>query len=211
MNLDETVAEFLAGLHPSPDPIQAEMEALARKRDFPIVGPVVGRLLFTLAKSIGARRVFEMGSGFGYSALHFARAVGPAAEGGEVVLTDGSVENTSKARDFLGRAGLDDRCRFETGDARSIIHRHISPWDVVYIDVDKEQYPECLKIARPRVRRGGFIVADNALWFGRVADPADKDPTTEGIRAYLRAAFADPGLSTTVVPLRDGVAVSLVL
>lgn len=209
--LDEAVAEHLAGLHPPPDPVQAEMEALARERDFPIVGPVVGRLLFTLAKAIGARRVFEMGSGFGYSALFFARAVGPAAEGGEVVLTEGDAKNIARARDFLARAGLADRCRFEVGDAREVIGRHAGPWDIVYIDVDKEQYPACFRLARRAVRRGGLLVADNALWFGRVADPADTDPTTEGIREYLRLAFGDEGLATTVVPLRDGVAVSVVL
>jgi predicted O-methyltransferase YrrM len=209
--LDEAVAEYLAGLHLTPDPVQAEMERLARERDFPIVGPVVGRLLFTIATAIGARRVFEMGSGYGYSALHFARAVGPAGEGGEVVLTEGDAANIARAQDFLGRAGLADRCRFEAGDAREVIGRYAGPWDVVYIDVDKEQYPACLRLARPVVRRGGLIIADNALWFGRVADPADTDPTTEGIREYLRLAFGDPGLATTVVPLRDGVAVSLVL
>jgi caffeoyl-CoA O-methyltransferase len=203
--VDPAIEAYLEGLLPPADAVQAEMERVARAQGFPIVGPLVGRLLEQLALLSRAERVFEMGSGFGYSTLFFARAVGP---GGEVVHPDLDSARSAAARDYLSRAGLADRVRFEVGDALELLSREASPLDIVFIDVEKADYPAALELARPRVRAGGLILTDNALWYGRVtAEPSEHDAATRGVAAYHRAAAAAPELFTTVLPLRDGLAV----
>ncbi len=175
-------------------------------RRFPIVGPLVGRLLFLLARSAGARSVFECGSGFGYSACWFARALPP---GGRVVLTDGSADNCAAARDFLDRAGLLDRAFIEQGNALQILNRSPGPFDIIFCDIDKRDYPRVHPLMKPRLRPGGLFVCDNMLWSGRVASSEHQDDNTLGVRELTRLLYADAELETTLLPLRDGVSVSL--
>ncbi|MGH9798559.1 MAG: O-methyltransferase, partial [Candidatus Polarisedimenticolia bacterium] len=177
------------------------------ERRFPIVGPLVGRLLQLLARGIGARSVFECGSGFGYSAAWFAPALPP---GGRVVLTDGSAANCETARDFLGRAGLLERVEIRQGEALEQLRGETGPFDVIFCDIDKRDYPRLHPLLGSRLRSGGLFVCDNMLWYGKVAGP-DGDPDTEGIRELTRRLYADPGLETVILPLRDGVSVSLKL
>ena len=182
-----------------------EMHTLARERSFPIVGPEVGRLLFQVARMLGARRIFEMGSGFGYSTLWFARAV---PESGRVYHTDGDPENTARARDFLSRAGLSDRVEFLSGDARDLLQAAPGEFDIVFCDIDKHQYPSAYEIFRNRVRAGGAVLIDNLIWSGKVAQ-GDDDPDTEGIREYLRRMWSDADFVSSLLPIRDGVGLSL--
>jgi predicted O-methyltransferase YrrM len=203
--VDPRIERYLEELTPARDPVVAEMETLAAGRRFPIVGPLVGRLLFQLARAIGARAVFECGSGFGYSAWWFARAVG---EGGRVVLTEGSIENCERARDYLSRAGLSGRVEIRQGDGLEILAAAAGPFDLIFCDIDKHQYPRVHPLLGARLRRGGLFVCDNLLWSGRVAGP-ERDPDTEGIRELTRLLYADPDLLTTILPLRDGVGISL--
>ncbi len=182
------------------------METLAAERGFPIVGPQVGTLLSVLAQGIGARRVFEMGSGFGYSTLWFARAVGA---GGQVVHTEGSEENSARAREFLGQAGLSERVRFLVGDARDLLRAEDGEFDIVFCDIDKEQYGEVPEIALPRLRPGGLLIVDNMLWYGRVLESSPKHETTRGVRALTETLLGDPRLETSILPIRDGVSVSV--
>lgn len=182
-----------------------EMERLAERRGFPIVGPLVGRLLFVLARAIGARRVVELGSGFGYSAIWFAGALGPR---GRVVCTEGSNENSRLARDFLERAGVRERVEWRRGDALDILPTLPGPFDIVFNDIDKADYPRVLEPARRALRPGGLLISDNLLWFGKVAEP-DPDAATRGVLEFTRALYAAPDFFTTLVPLRDGVGISL--
>jgi predicted O-methyltransferase YrrM len=201
------IERYLSELGATEDPVLRELERLGEERKFPIIGPLVGRLCWMLASSIRARDVFEMGSGFGYSTWWFAHAVG---EGGRVVHTDSDPKQSAEARQHLERAGLVGRVTFEVGDAREIITRYPGPFDVVFIDVDKEGYPDALELARVRVRPGGLIITDNVLWSGKVAG-GDALPSTQAIQQYNRSAMRAPDLVTTILPLRDGVAVSLKL
>jgi predicted O-methyltransferase YrrM len=182
------------------------MEALAAERGFPIVGPQVGRVLELLARAVGARRVLELGSGFGYSAWWFARAVG---EGGEVVLTEGSAERAGEAERFLDRAGLLKRTRILVGDGIELAAREAGPFDVVFNDVDKHAYPQAFAVARTLVRPGGLFLSDNMLWRGNVLPPAQEDAATAGIVELTRRLYADPDFLTVLLPIRDGVTVSL--
>jgi predicted O-methyltransferase YrrM len=200
-DLDRYIRDLLPPRHS----VVAEMEAEARTRDIPIVGPVVASLLAMLAESIGSRRVFELGSAIGYSTAFFARAVGPE---GRVFYTDGSAKNAEEARGYLSRLGLLDRVEILTGDA--VTHLAATPglFDVVFIDIDKDGYPAALEAAAPRVRPGGYLLADNVLWSGRVVDDATRDPATEGIREFNRRLLARRAFSSVIVPLRDGVAIA---
>ncbi len=198
---------FLGRLFVEADPILEAMHERARDERFPVVGPRVGRLLYALAKIVGAHTVVELGSGFGYSAWWFARAVGPT---GVVHLTDRSAERLAQARDYLDEAGLWERCRAHEGDALQWFASFEGPADVVFVDLDKARYPEALQLAASRLRPGGLLLADNVLWGGRVWDPAERDAATRGIRAFLDALQAHPAFEfLALLPERDGVAIGL--
>jgi caffeoyl-CoA O-methyltransferase len=196
---------YLVEVIPPRDAVLSEMEGEAAARDIPIVGPAVATLLSLLASSIGARRIFELGSAIGYSTIFFARAVGP---GGEVFYTDGSPENAREAQDYLTRAGVADRVTLRVGDAIESLRATAGEFDAVFIDIDKTGYPAALEAAAPRIRRGGLLLADNVLWSGRVVDPDTRDASTEAIREFNRRLFARPDFTSVIVPLRDGVAIA---
>jgi predicted O-methyltransferase YrrM len=207
--VEPRIEEYLRGLYDDGDAVRHEMEALGREKSFPIVGPLVGRHLMVLARAIGARRVFELGSGYGYSALHFARAIGP---GGEVHCTDLSEENVRLAEGFLRRAGVWDRIAYHREEAAAALRRVGGVWDIVYNDIDKEGYPEVVDLAFAHLRPGGLFITDNVLWSGRVLEGEDDaTPATRGVQEFTRRLFAHQGFLTTIDPTRDGVAVALKL
>lgn len=199
------VEAYLRDLQPSPDAVLQAMRLSGERRGFPIVGPLVGRMCEQLARGIGARRVFEMGSGFGYSTAWFARAVGA---GGTVVHTEGDEGLSREAMRWLGKARLVRRVDFRLGDARDLLRKDRHPNDVVFIDIDKEGYPEAWELARKRVRVGGLVVTDNTLWHGKVLRKG-RDAATKAVKEYNRLAFTDDAFLSTLMPVRDGVAVSL--
>ena len=196
---------YIRELIPPRDPVIAEMESYAAEHDVPIVGPAVATLLEVLARSIGAERVFELGSAIGYSTAFFARAVG---KGGQVFYTDGSAENATRAKGYLERMGLADRVTIKVGDAVKSLEATTGYYDVVFIDVDKDGYPAALQAAAPRVRKGGYLLADNTLWSGKVVDSSVRDAATEGIRTFNRRLFSLEEFRSVIVPLRDGVAIA---
>jgi predicted O-methyltransferase YrrM len=167
----------------------------------------VGRLLFILVQSMKARRVLELGSGYGYSALWFARAL---PGNGEVHLTDWSEENLRSARRYLDRAGLLAKARFHHGNALAIIDRVKGPFDIVFNDIDKEHYPVVVDKAFRVLRPGGLLISDNALWEGKVHRKR-VDATTRGVQEYNQRVFAHPRLQTVILSLRDGLSLSLKL
>jgi predicted O-methyltransferase YrrM len=192
------------------EPVLLAMEAEGRERGFPIIGRLIGVTVELLVRSIGARRVFELGSGFGYSAYWFARAVGP---GGEVHGTDGDPANQAKALGYLERAGLADRIHWHVGDAVANLHAVDGEFDIVYDDIDKEGYPDAWRAAAERIRVGGLYLCDNVLWSGAVADPSGdhgRDPaTTEAILEHNRLIAEDARFVSSIVPTRDGLMVAL--
>jgi predicted O-methyltransferase YrrM len=203
------IEEYLRSLYDDGDPVRLEMEALARERRFPIVGPLVGRQLLQLTLAMGARRVFELGSGYGYSARFFASGVG---EGGSVHCTDLSAENVRLAEGFLRRAGLWDRVTYHREDAASALRRVGGSWDIVYNDIDKAGYPEIVDVAFDHLRPGGLFITDNMLWSGRVLEGEDDGkPDTAGVKEFTRRLISHGGFLTRIDPTRDGVAVALKL
>ncbi len=200
------IDRYLTSLAAHDDPVLGEMESLGAERNFPIVGPQVGRLLETTARACGARCVLELGSGFGYSAYWFLRAVGPE---GTVFLTEGSTEHAREAETFLTRGGFAGRFRIEVGDGLAIAEVLTGPYDVVFCDIDKHDYPKALPIARRLLRAGGLFITDNMLWDGNVLSPTPGDRTTDGVVELTRALYAAPDFVTTLVPLRDGLTVAV--
>ena len=201
------VEDYLYSILPERDATLRDMEAEAAARNIPIVGPAVGRLLYQLAGMMKARTVFEMGSAIGYSTIWWARAVG---DSGRVIYTDGSRKNAEEARRNLERAGVLDRVTIKVGDALEILSEQKEPFDVVFNDVDKVDYPRVFRLAAKRVRKGGLFVTDNVLWSGKVSQSADKaDAETKAILEFNRLLYAAPDFITTIIPLRDGVAVAL--
>jgi caffeoyl-CoA O-methyltransferase len=201
------IEEYLRKLFDDGDPVRLEMEEMGRQRKFPIVGPLVGRALQVLARAIGARRVFELGSGYGYSALHFARAVG---EGGVVHCTELSAENVRLAEGFLTRAGVWSRITYHREEATAALRRTGGVWDIIYNDIDKEGYPATVELAHAHLRPGGLFISDNVLWSGRVLEgESDGSAATKGIQEFTRRLFAHQGFLTAINPTRDGVAVAV--
>jgi caffeoyl-CoA O-methyltransferase len=204
--VEPAIEDYLRKLYDDGDPVRREMEELARQRGFPIVGPLVGRELSLLVRATGARRIFELGSGFGYSALFFARAAGKDAV---VHCTDLSVENEKSARDFLTRAGVWDQVTFHREEAVSALRRVGGTWDIIYNDIDKQGYPDTVDAAYEHLRPGGLFITDNVLWSGRVLDSSDTSASTRGVVEFTRRLFSHPGFYAAVNPTRDGVAVAL--
>ncbi len=204
------IERYMRGLAAVDDePVLLEMEALAEQRGFPIIGRLCGQLLEVMARARGARRIFELGSGFGYSAYWFARAVGPD---GEIHLTDTDPENERHAMDFLTRAGLARPISYHVSDALQALRATEGVFDIVYCDVDKGGYLDAWEAARTRVRVGGLYICDNMLWSGRVAGlggPDVREGWTETIDRTNRAITGDPQWQSTIVPIRDGVIVAV--
>jgi len=201
--VNSRVERYLYAILPRRDVVLTEMEQLAKRRDIPIIGPAVGRLLALLVKLSGAKRIFEMGSAIGYSTIWLARAAGPDAE---VFYSDGDPDKARQAATYFKRAGVAGRVRILTGDSVKLITQVSRKFDLIFIDVDKHQYPAALRRAVPRLRRGGLLVVDNALWYGRVARKA-RDATTRGVQQLNRMIYSSKKLFPVIVPLRDGVAV----
>ena len=209
--IDDVVADYLTELAVTEHdaPVLHDMEDRAREHGFPIVGRAVGRYLELAARSIGARRVMELGSGYGYSAYWFARAVG---DGGVVVCTDGDPVNAERAEAYLGQAGVWDRVTYRVGDALEGMAAEDGDFDVVYCDVDKDGYPDCWRAARDRIRVGGLWLCDNVLWSGHVATGEDREGLegyTAAIQEHNRLVAQDARYVASVIPIRDGVMAAL--
>lgn len=195
---------YLENALPEENPILREMGAYGRAQGFPIIGAQVGRLLHLLARAINAKQVLELGSGFGYSAMWFALAVGA---GGQVIMTEGSAANVERARDYFSRAALLDRVEMNVGDALESAARYAGPFDIVFCDIDKQAYPQALALARAKLRVGGLLIFDNMLWHGRIL--TETDAQTRAVLETTRALLDAADFVTTIVPVHDGQSISL--
>ena len=197
------VEDYMYSMLPARDEVLQEMETEAAKNDVAIVGPAVARVLYQLAVISKAKRVFEMGSAIGYSTIWWARAVG---EGGRVIYTDGDPKRAEKARRYFERAGVSQRIVVRVGDALEILSEQKEPYDIIFNDVDKTDYPRVLRFALPHLKSGGLFITDNVLWSGKVGKP-NPDETTKAILDFNRLIYESKDLFTTILPIRDGVAV----
>ncbi|MCH8980632.1 O-methyltransferase [candidate division KSB1 bacterium] len=202
--LEPKIEQYLNDLLPERESVVQEMEEYAEANNFPIVGPLVGRLCYQIVKSINAKRIFEMGSGFGYSTYWLARGL---AGDGKIIFTEYSQENIKRAEDFLGEALVLDKVEIIHGDAIEALENRDEEFDLILNDIDKEYYPKSLKVILPRLRKGGILITDNLIWNARVVE-AEPDAQTRSIMEYTKMIYDSPDLWTTIIPLRDGVGIS---
>jgi predicted O-methyltransferase YrrM len=200
------VEDYLYAMLPPRDEVLSEMEALAADKKIPIVGPAVASILAQYAIITKARNIFEMGSAIGYSTIWWARAVGG---GGRVFYTDGDSRNADQAKRYFQRAGVADRITVQTGDALELLSEQKQEFDIIFNDVDKEDYPRVLPLAIPKLRKGGLFITDNVLWSGKVATQKKPEASTKAILEFNRQLYQSKELFTTILPIRDGVAVAL--
>jgi caffeoyl-CoA O-methyltransferase len=203
----ESGTAYMHGLLPSRSPELLRMEQFARENRFPIIGPLAGQFCYQLARIMGARRIFEMGSGYGYSTAWFARAVQENGGGRvhHVVWNEGL---SRRARLCLERMGLGTLVEYRVSEAVAALKDTDEVFDIIFCDIVKEQYPEALPVITEKLRPGGVLIADNAWWFGRVVDEADQSPPTEGMRVFTQQLVKDPSWVVTFVPMRDGLLVA---
>jgi caffeoyl-CoA O-methyltransferase len=203
--IQDDVEQYLYNLLPERDAVISEMEAYAAEHRVPIIGPAVGRLLALLSQVSNAKRIFEMGSAIGYSTIWLARSAGPRAQ---VFYTDGDSANAERARQYFRRAGVANRISVNVGDALQLLAKTKGKFDLIFNDVDKNQYPDALRVALPKLKRGGLFVTDNTLWSGKAARTAAADDSnTRSIQEFNRLVYATKELYPVLIPLRDGVTV----
>ena len=201
------VQQYVEQLVAAREPEMVAMEEHARKVGFPIIGPACGQLCYQLARTLGARNVFELGSGYGYSTAWFAKAV--RDNGGGVVHHVVWDEKLSlQARSHLEKLGLDSVVRFEVGEAVHALKHAQGPFDIVFNDIDKDGYPDSLPVIGKQLRVGGVLIIDNMLWHGRIFDDSDQRPATVGVREFTRRICADRSWVLSLVPIRDGMIVA---
>lgn len=166
-------------------------------------GFVQGRILAMFSKMIRPRTVLEVGTYLGYSALCFAEGL---AEGGKVITLDINEETNKVARSFVERSAFKDKIEFHLGEAVDVIPALTDTFDLVFIDADKTNYSNYYDLVFGRVRPGGFIIADNVLWSGRVLDE-EKDESTQALHDFNKMVQADERVSNVLLPIRDGLMV----
>lgn len=203
--MDLKVHNYLEKIIPQRPPVLREMEEYARENNFPIIGPQVGRYLYQMVITTKARKILELGSGFGYSAFWFSLATRGK---GHITMTDSDKRNKKTAFDFFKRAGLLSQFDFKVGDAIKTTKKLEGPFDIVLNDLDKVLYPLTINLAADRLRRGGLFITDNLIWSGKVFEK-EPDKSTRAIIDFTRSLYADSRFYTTVLPIRDGVSVSV--
>ena len=197
--------DYLLKVTPEREPLLKEMEALAKQKDFPIIGPLVGRFLYQLATLAKARRILELGSGYGYSAFWFARAIGAR---GHIFCTEGSEENARLARDFFKHGKIKTKIEYRIGDALKLAAKIPGKFDIILNDIDKWEYPAVIPFAERKLKKGGVLVTDNLLWSARILDE-NPDKDTAGILEYTQKLYANKNFFTTILPMRDGISFSI--
>jgi caffeoyl-CoA O-methyltransferase len=201
------VREYLDALVPERPAELRAMEEYAREHDFPIIGPAAGHLCYQVARMTGARSVFELGSGYGYSTAFFARAVVENG-GGTVHHVVWDDDLSARARRHLGALGFDGVVRYHVAEAVETLRRSEGGFDLIFNDIDKHAYPESLDVIEEKLRPGGVLIIDNMLWSGRIWDPDDRSDNTEGVREFTRRITRSPDWIASLVPIRDGVIVA---
>jgi predicted O-methyltransferase YrrM len=203
----QVTQDYLVSLVPPREKEILEMEAHAEKHDFPIIGPACGYYCYQLARMTGAKSIFELGSGYGYSTAWFAKAI--LENGGGVIhhtVRDG--ELSMMASRHLLKLGYADLVEYHVAEAIETLRQESGPFDIIFNDIDKEAYPASLPVIKEKLRSGGLLIIDNMLWSGRIFDNKDTSPATEGVREFTHSITADKDWIVSLAPIRDGMIVA---
>jgi caffeoyl-CoA O-methyltransferase len=203
----QSVQNYLATLVPPREPEVVRMEEYAEQSDFPIIGPVCGYYCYQLARMLNAKSVFELGSGYGYSTVWFAKAV--KENGGGVVhhtVLDGDL--SKRARGHLSTLGLVDLVQFHNAEAVETLRQTAGPFDIIFNDIEKKDYPDSLPVTKEKLRQGGILIIDNMIWYGKVLDQDNHEKSTEGVRRFTWDITSDRDWIVSLIPARDGMIVA---
>ena len=203
----QVVQEYLRSIVPPRAKEIQDMEAYAEKNDFPIIGPACGYYCYQLARMIGARSIFELGSGYGYSTAWFAKAIQENG-GGLVHHTVWDEELSKRAGIHLSKLGFEGLVKYHNAEAVETLRQTDGPFDIIFNDIDKQAYPASLEVIKGKLRSGGILIIDNMLWSGRIFDKKDVTPATEGVREFTRLITTDPDWIVSLAPVRDGMIVA---
>ncbi len=209
---DARLTRYLEGLLPPRDPLLAELEAQAREERIPISGPQVGRFLALLVRVLHPSRALEVGTAIAYAAIWMGRAL--REYGGALQTIEANAARAARARTALARAELSDTVEVLEGPAAAVLPRlKAGAYGLIFVDAAKEEYPAYFERAIELLAEGGLLLADNALLGGEVPPGSPEGywpaPEREGIRRYNALAFAHPALDSVILPLHDGVTLSL--
>jgi predicted O-methyltransferase YrrM len=207
----DLVEQYLASLNRTHDAVLDEVARAGEDRKLPLVDAEVGALLRVLVTAIGARRVLEIGTAIGYSGIWMAGGLPPD---GSLLTIEMDRDRAREARDNFARAGVADRVNVIVGDSKLMVAKVSGPFDLIFQDGDKQQYSPLLDRLVALLRPGGLLVTDNVLWDGEVvpgylSKPARNADDTRAIKEYNERIATHPALITSVIPLRDGVAISV--
>lgn len=203
----QATQDYLTSLVPLREQELQEMEAYAEKHNFPIIGPTCGYYCYQLARMIGAKSIFELGSGYGYSTAWFSKAVQENG-GGVVHHTVWDEELSKSAASYLLKLGFADIVQYHIAEAVESLRQESGPFDIIFNDIDKEAYPASLGVIKEKLRSGGLLIIDNMLWSGRVFDNKDISPATEGVREFTRRITTDKDWIVSLAPMRDGMIIA---
>ncbi|MCG3221064.1 MAG: O-methyltransferase [Candidatus Heimdallarchaeota archaeon] len=206
--VNPNIDKYIDSLISNRDPVFVEMETYATKISFPIVGPQVGQILMSYAKLMNATRILELGSGYGYSAIWFDKGMN---EKGEIICTDFSHENELLAMKYFESTHIKSSIKYQIGNALEIMEQTEGEFDIIFNDVDKEDYPKTLLASIPKLRKGGVLITDNTLWYGSVIKEGTIGDATQGVMEYNRLAFSDTRVISILLPVRDGLTISIKL
>lgn len=207
----DAIERYLAGLNRAGDDVLDAVARAGAARDLPLVDAEVGAFLHVLATAIGATKMLEIGTAIGYSGIWLARALRP---GGMLLTMEMDPERAREARENFVRAGVADRVNVIVGDAERTIAKVAGPFDLIFQDGDKRLYTPLLDRLVSLLRPGGLLVTDNVLWDGEVVPgfvpkPVRDAGDTRAIAEYNERVAAHPALVTSIVPLRDGLSISV--
>jgi caffeoyl-CoA O-methyltransferase len=208
--MSDKAGEYISGLFGAEDELLASLREEADRTGLPpiAISADEGRLLQVLLTAIGARRVLEVGTLGGYSAICMARALPP---GGKLLTIEIDEGHAAFARRYIERAALSDRVEIRVGRALDVLPSLDGErFDAVFLDADKEPLPTYFEWGLRLVRPSGLLIGDNALWGGRVYENENADDRTRGVREFNRRMATDPRVLGIIVPTHDGVAVAVV-
>jgi caffeoyl-CoA O-methyltransferase len=189
---------------PPPDLLAELSEETYRNLSSPqmLAGTIEGRFLELLVYALGAKRVLELGTFSGYSALSMAAGL---PEGGHIHTCEADDEHAEVARRYIARSPYADRITVHTGPALETIGRLGGEWDFVFVDADKRNYSNYFELLLPRMARRGLMAFDNTLWSGSVLDEADDSANTRAIKELNDRLASDPRVTAVLLTVRDGV------
>ena len=207
-NYKQQLETYLSGLVPLRPLELQKMEAYAKQHEFPIIGPACGHFCYQVARMIGARKIFELGSGYGYSTAWFAQAVQENG-GGAVHHVVWDEELSKMARQHLKAMGFEGIIRYRVSEAVQALRESEGPFDLIFNDINKDAYPASLPVIESKLRSGGILIVDNMIWDGRVFDDREQSVETEAIRELTRLITTSNNWIASLIPMRDGLMMAM--